>query len=300
MMATQQLAELVPGLTVGELARPHGKLRWLTAGHGAPVVLLVSGAGETALDWLPVLAPISGLSTVVAVDRAGLGLSDPAGRVTVESQVDDLVAVLAGVGPAILVGHSWGGLLVQLVARRQPTSVVGLVLVDPSHEELSASMPRRWRAALLGVGPALALVHGLGLFPRLARPMGRKLAARCTADPTLQAAIENEYVASYRRHHQVSMIGAENRLGPASVSLMRAARVGPPMPDVPVVVLTATTGKPAGLQEQSARLHAAEAAEAPHGRQVVVENSGHYIHHDRPEAVIDAIADVLAKARSQA
>jgi pimeloyl-ACP methyl ester carboxylesterase len=295
MVAPHQLAELVPELTVGELARPHGKLRWLTAGRGAPVILLVSGAGETALDWLPILAPISALSTVVAVDRAGLGLSDPAGRVSVESQVDDLVAVLARVGPAILVGHSWGGLLVQLVARRQPASVVGLVLVDPSHEELSASMPLRWRAALAGLGPAPALVHRLGLFPRLARPMGRKLAARCTADPALQAAIENEYVASYRRRHQVAMISAENRLGAASVSLMRAARIAPRLPDVPLVVLTATTGKPPALQEQSAQLHAGVAAEAPRGRQIVVENSGHYIHHDRPEAVIDAIADMLAR-----
>jgi len=37
-------------------------------------------------------------------------------------------------GPLVLVGHSIGGLLVRLYAERYPPDVVGLVLVDPTHE----------------------------------------------------------------------------------------------------------------------------------------------------------------------
>src|SRR5215471_8678383 len=110
------MEELMPGMTAGGVARPSGRqLRWWTAGHGGPPVLLIAGAGETSLDWLPILPAVSELSTVVALDRAGLGRSDPVADLTVMSEVDDLVAVLDEIGPAVLVGHSWGGLLAQMV-----------------------------------------------------------------------------------------------------------------------------------------------------------------------------------------
>ena len=297
MPTAHPLANLVPDLTVGELDRPGRRLRWLSAGHGEPPILFVAGAGETALDWLPILPSTALLSTVVAVDRAGLGLSDPAVRVSIQSQVDDLAAVLARVGPAIVVGHSWGGLLAQLVAWHQPESVAGMVLVDPSHEELAASTPLRLRLALRALGPALALTHRAGLFRLLARPMGRNLAALSTPEPDLRAAIEVAYLESYRRRGQVAMIGKENRLGPTSVSFVRDARARARPPQVPLIVLTATTGKPPALQLRSARLLAAVARAAPRGRQIMVENSGHYIHHDRPGVVVEAIADVLAMVR---
>jgi pimeloyl-ACP methyl ester carboxylesterase len=299
MAEPHPLADLVPGLIVGELARPAGHLRWLGAGQGAPAILLVSGAGETALDWLPILGPLATMSTVVALDRAGLGLSDPTREVSARSQVDDLAAVLTTLGPAILVGHSWGGLLVELLARRQPASVAGIVLVDPSHEELAASMQLRWRLTGAALGPGLAVAHRVGLFSRLARPMGRKLAMLSTVDPVVRAAVEDAYVGSYRRRHQVAMIGKENRLGLTSVEFARGIRADRTLPDVPLVVLTATKGKPQALHDQSTKLHAAVAANAPRGRQVVVADSGHYIHHDQPDAVVDAIAAVLAEARQQ-
>jgi pimeloyl-ACP methyl ester carboxylesterase len=50
--------------------------------------------------------------------------------------VGDLVAVLEAVGPCVLVGHSWGGLLAQLAAWERPDLITGLVLIDPSHESL--------------------------------------------------------------------------------------------------------------------------------------------------------------------
>ena len=36
--------------------------------------------------------------------------------------------------PCVLAGHSWGGILVQLLAFRRPDLAAGLVLVDPGHE----------------------------------------------------------------------------------------------------------------------------------------------------------------------
>jgi pimeloyl-ACP methyl ester carboxylesterase len=289
------VAALVPGLTLGSVARPGRQLRWLTAGHGDPPILVVPGAGETALDWLPVLPSIASLSTVVVLDRAGLGFSDASGHLTIRSQVDDLAAVLEQIGPAVLVGHSWGGLLVQLVGWQHPSAVAGLVLVDPSHEDLFASMPWPLRIASAALGPATMLAHALGQFPRLARPAAHRLAARCTADPERQAAIERAYLASYARADQVRMIGRENRLAERSHQLVRQARAQAVAPDVATVILTASTGKPAALQRRAVDLHAEVAAALPKGRQVMVNDCGHYIHHDRPDAVVDAIAAVLTE-----
>jgi pimeloyl-ACP methyl ester carboxylesterase len=41
----------------------------------------------------------------------------------------------------VLAGHSWGGILVQLLAFRRPDLTAGLVLVDPGHEETDSALP---------------------------------------------------------------------------------------------------------------------------------------------------------------
>jgi pimeloyl-ACP methyl ester carboxylesterase len=68
--------------------------------------------------------------------------------VTIDRQVDDLASVITGLaaGPCVLAGHSWGGMLVQLLAFRRPDLAAALVLVDPGHEEMESLLPPpvRW------------------------------------------------------------------------------------------------------------------------------------------------------------
>lgn len=88
---------------------------------------------------------------VVVYDRAGLGGSAPsAGPVVLARQVRDLESVItsAAAGPSVVAGHSWGGILVQLLAWRRPELVAGLVLVDPAHEQMTGGLPRLARQAL--------------------------------------------------------------------------------------------------------------------------------------------------------
>ncbi len=102
-----------------------------------------------AASWervMPLLAP---RVRAVAYDRAGIGGSAPApGRAVIDRQADDLASVITGLaaGPCVLAGHSWGGMLVQLLAFRRPELVAGLVLVDPGHEEMEGGLPLalRW------------------------------------------------------------------------------------------------------------------------------------------------------------
>ena len=135
-----RIADVAPGRRV---------VRRVEAGVGEPAVVLEAGLNNGAASWdrvLPLLAPHV---RVAAYDRAGIGGSGPApGLVTIDRQIDDLASVITGLGtgPCVLAGHSWGGVLVQLLAFRRPDLVAGLVLVDPGHEEMDGalSLPIRW------------------------------------------------------------------------------------------------------------------------------------------------------------
>jgi pimeloyl-ACP methyl ester carboxylesterase len=87
---------------------------------------------DGAAAWQRVTPLLAPHVRVVAYDRAGIGGSSPppGGRVTVDGQVEDLASVITELdaGPCVLAGHSWGGVLVQLLAFRRPDLVAGLVL----------------------------------------------------------------------------------------------------------------------------------------------------------------------------
>ena len=119
-------------------------VRRVEAGAGEPAVVLEAGMNCGAASWervMPLLAPHV---RVAAYDRAGLGGSAPApGLAVLDRQVEDLTSVITGLaaGPCVLAGHSWGGILVQLLAFRRPDLVAGLILVDPGHEDIESGLP---------------------------------------------------------------------------------------------------------------------------------------------------------------
>jgi pimeloyl-ACP methyl ester carboxylesterase len=123
----------------------------IEAGAGRPDVVLEAGRNDVAASWRPVMRLLAPHVHVVAYDRAGLGGSAPSSDpLILARQVSDLASVItsAADGPCVLAGHSWGGILVQLLARRRPELVAGLVLVDPAHEQMTGALPRAARLAV--------------------------------------------------------------------------------------------------------------------------------------------------------
>ncbi|MGV9213064.1 alpha/beta fold hydrolase [Micromonospora sp. RB23] len=296
------LSRLVPGAVARHhLSRESGRrLGWVETGRAEPAVILASGAGEVGLDWAVILPALAERTRVVAYDRAGLGASDPVARLTLDSQVRDLVALLDHVGPAVLVGHSWGGLLAELAALARPDRTRGLVLVDPFHEDTTTEVPLALRVSSNLVLNALPLLKAIGLFNRIAVNMGRELGRRCTDDPRTQELVTAAYLASYGTYGQVATIRAENRLANTCAREVRAARAAAAVPDVPMRILTSTRGKPAALLQRSRELADRTAAHFPRGVHHAVPDSGHYIHKEQPEAVVDAVLAVVAEADRRA
>jgi pimeloyl-ACP methyl ester carboxylesterase len=99
-----------------------------------PVVVFESGAGAGLNTWSPVLQDVSAFAAVVAYDRAGIGGSEDDGQPPTPRHVAQrLRTLLASTGvkpPYVLVGHSWGGLLIRMFAALYPAEVAGLVYVD--------------------------------------------------------------------------------------------------------------------------------------------------------------------------
>jgi pimeloyl-ACP methyl ester carboxylesterase len=178
---------------------------------------------------------------------------------------DDLAVVLraAGIpGPYVMVGHSIGSHIVRLFTTKQPSSVVGMVLVDPSHEDQDVR-----RQTLVGPELFAALQAALS-----ANPEGFDLTATATQ--------------------------------------VRTARVASPLPRMPLIVVSA--GIPDDVDQfpqgwplaAEAALHTELPADlallAPGEKQIIAQQSKHYVHQYQPELVVGAIRDVVAAARQSA
>lgn len=122
------------------------------SGKGRPAVVLLSGMGGTAAGWSRVQTGVARFTRVYSYDRAGEGQSEKSpANPSLQQTVTELHRLLlrAGVkGPLVLVGQSWGGPVARVYAHQYPEAVVGMVLVDTTHEDTT-----------LGIGGKLVQVR---------------------------------------------------------------------------------------------------------------------------------------------
>lgn len=241
---------------------------------------------------MPIVPP---LARVVAYDRAGIGASDPVSPLTLASQVDDLIAVIRETGnpPCILVGHSLGGVLVQLAALRCPELVAGMVLVDPAEERYLAALPPGELQQGITLGESVISQHLDGTLPGTIRDAFAGHAQHLTDDPQVQALILDAYVSCYAAPSQARMIRDEHEVAIDSLPTIRRLRAEGTLPDVPVVVLSASTGSPEEQRRAWTSYHAALAASIPLGRHIVLADTSHAINQERATSIAEAIKSVI-------
>jgi pimeloyl-ACP methyl ester carboxylesterase len=151
-----------------------------TMGGSGPAVVFEAGLGNDTSTWRLVAGPIAGFARVVLYDRIGLGqssqLRDDRTAITADDVASRLHALLAAADihpPYVLVGHSLGGLYMQMFARKYPKEVSGVVLLDSSSTEAPNELSTR--AALVpgtaayleeeGVAESNGQVRSAGPFP---------------------------------------------------------------------------------------------------------------------------------------
>ncbi|HWC74353.1 MAG TPA: alpha/beta hydrolase, partial [Gemmatimonadales bacterium] len=129
----------------------------LRTGSGGPPVVFEVGLADSLDTWIPVSTAIGESTTAIAYSRAGFGRSDPSpDGYSAHQAVTDLHELLHRLpiaAPYILVGRSYGGLLMRLYTSLYPADVAGLVIVDGTHEQqvqrygqLDSTYPAAFRA----------------------------------------------------------------------------------------------------------------------------------------------------------
>ena len=195
---------LVPGGMIRGSALINGReVRWVETASGEPTVVLEAGRNDFSLSWARVIALLAREHVhVVAYDRAGVGFSDPApGEAILRRQVADLSVIIehAAHGKCLLVGHSWGGVLAQLLALEHPGLVSGLVLVDPAHEEMISTLPPFIQGMIHAFpGRFRPVLSGLGIVQLIQSNAARQNALRFTEDRHTRSLVIHAY-HSYAR-----------------------------------------------------------------------------------------------------
>jgi pimeloyl-ACP methyl ester carboxylesterase len=286
------------------------RLHAVCQGEGKPVVLLESGIAASSLSWTHVQPGVAKLTRVCSYDRAGLAWSDLASSPRTFNRIlDELRAVLMAIaprGPYVLVGHSFGSLVVRAYAAHYPRDVVGLVLVDPPTDWLTMTRQRsrllhggvhlsRIGAVLAHLGvvrACLALLTGgaPGAPRRFVKIFGP------TAARTLERLVGEVRKLPTDLHPVVQMLWCQPKCFHAMADhLLVLAREGASMAalapprEVPVVVISSGDQPP---EQIAAHRRLSECSHG--GRHVIAARSGHWILFDEPGLIVDAIRELIA------
>jgi pimeloyl-ACP methyl ester carboxylesterase len=266
-------------------------------GAGGPTVVLVSGYRTSGMYWTDdllqpndprtmVMSAVSAFTHAVTYDRPGtyapigeeiiVGRSDavaqPRNATDAVAELHDLLQAAAVPGPYVLAAHSLGGLFARLYASTYPDEVVGMVLVDAYSELLEDLMPPDRYEAL------------------------KKLNQSGGTDTVLPIPDYGDV--------ETLLWGGDN-------DVMREAAAASPLQPMPLAVLAhsvpfaipAETLAKSGLTSDELEASLREANDdlatlVPNARLIVASESGHDIHQDQPELVVEAIRQVVTGVRN--
>ena len=267
---------LVPAVLLGQSPQlvdigTH-KLDVLRAGTGTPTIVFEAGLGDDGLDdWKRVWSAAAQMSSVVVYSRSGNGRSQLGpGDHSAHTCATELHALLTHLDlkpPYILVGRSYGGILVRLYTSLYPNEVAGMVLVDATHEQ----QVRRW-GAIDSTYPA---------------------AFRAYFDSVLKTLKPGAEAAETHETMRIQAAGAVEGMQP--------------LPDMPLAVLTSMRVDPAARyvngtargHEAWREMHDEWFHQSHNAIHIVTTKSGHAIQNQEPELVVQAIRFVLDRVRTE-
>lgn len=271
------------------LSGAHGPMRYWASEprHGLPVVF-IHGYGALIEHWRPIMRAVAREHTFYALDLYGFGYSArPAGLATKERWAAQLLTFLTGVvgGPAIVVGHSMGGVVASELARRHGELVSGLVLVNSSGmQPYERPLTSTDRLMLDMIGAPLIGETMAGLFGN-------------------EWGVRQGLLASYHRKERVTPELVRTFSGPiqryGAGSYLAVTR------NAPNLVIELKAGEytgPAlliwGAEDRSIPPSDADAIRRlvlPQAEAVVIPDSGHCPFDETPEAFCDALLPWLAR-----
>lgn len=282
------------------------KLHLHCIGSGSPTVVLEMGLAMGSQFWTDAQEKMATKTRVCRYDRPGFGYSDPVDH---EVPAKEVAARLHGLLQAaqiddelILVGFSAGGVYVREFYRQFPASVVGMVLVDSTHEQQGTRLPE-WPPLPWQLRYAEYLAP-LGYF-RMTENTQESYGWLNSSD-----AVKHRLATTGWRSHYLPAVVAETNAFLADVS-HEATPVS--LNDLPVTVLS--RGKPVWLPEglpehitlesitEERRVWDILQTElvklSTNTRHVIATKSDHTIWMDEPELFVSTVLEMVDRTRAQ-
>ena len=240
-------------------------------GTGSPTVILEAGLEGDVVTWKDVHPEVAKFTRVCRYDRAGLAHSDygPKPR-DAELSAQDLHVLLSKANiapPYIMVGHSFGGLLVRRFAFDFPDEVTGMIFVDSLQED--------WWDEALALLPA-------------------------------DTATDSARLASFRLYLRDGWRDPSSNFEAMDIpAVVEQVRKTDSFGDIPITVLTAgnftvlNPGLPPDLETALANLFTQEQSRlaklSTNGTQIIIPETGHNMPRENPKVVIDTIKEMVSR-----
>ena len=250
-------------------------------GKGQPVVLIPGLASPRAV-WDGIAPELAKTHRVLLVQVNGFGGDAPGNNAKpglLEGIVEDLAAHLSAEEaekPAVI-GHSMGGLIGMMLAKKHPRTAGKLMIVD----------------AL----PFYGALMGPGATPDTVRPMAEQMRAMLVNGPAPTQAPPNMSNTAAGQARVLDWLKASDRAVVGQALVEDATKdFTPELPalaGVPVTVLYAVPGAERAALTRA--LYASAYAKLPSARLVPIENSAHFIMLDQPAAFAGQVKEFLDK-----
>jgi pimeloyl-ACP methyl ester carboxylesterase len=286
-------------------------------GHGSPTVLLENGLGDFSMIWALVQPQVSGVTKVCSYDRAGYAWSEPGARPRTFAQLSLELRTALRKGhvdpPYLLVGQSYGGLVIRGFYRAYPTEVSGMVMVDAVHEDqrvIYGGQPHRIRDGARGrQAPPPRIALDTAAMAR-ASTSSRSDSAPVPLEPPLDRLPAESQMLWQWAASQAGVEDAqqgETDWSPEELARMHQERLAgrATLGDLPLIVLARQDGgyeegmeiSADSLERERRALQADLAALSRRGTLQYVSQSGHNIHLEQPDVVIAAIRELIHPRR---
>lgn len=276
-------------------------------GTGEPTVILEAGLTSGSASWGLVQDPLAEQTQVCAYDRAGMDWSELGdsniSAPEVAQRLHKLLVKADVAPPYLLVGMSAGGVFVREFYHQHPDAVEGMVLVDSSHEQQGNRLPTEDSLATMN-----QLLSACQWFQPLGVVRAAGLVSRFVDQYELPQPMQQVMLANMNYSYSCKAMLAESRGFGAEVSdTQPPASLG----DLPLSVLTQgiePTGiAEVGLSDEEAReqrkiwneLQLELTNLSSRGRHLVAERSGHMIHLQQPELIVQEINSMVLQIRDE-
>jgi pimeloyl-ACP methyl ester carboxylesterase len=268
---------------------------------GQPLIL-IHGAGMDSTIWSYAKRHFRGRHRVVVWDLPGLGRSQPTGTIDLDTYAESLRIVLSGVGgrPAIVAGHSMGGMIIQTLARNHPElfgrEIAGVVLINTTFTNPLKTMilPRLAQALQ-------PLIELMCLVQAAVQPLSWLTAWQSYLSGSAHMAMRLGFGPEVTRSQLDHATLLSTRNPPASLARGNIAMfhwdATGALAGLPIPVLVLGGGIDIVTKEEASRVIAAE---APNARLQIIERANHMgflEQHATYNAAITTFAETVSTGR---